>query len=77
MRIDFPQFFGKNSLYFIMVDDNDLKHDVAPSNRDFDLGEMLAIESTPEEERRVLRKLDFVQVRRSCFSEQPSNFRTD
>lgn len=42
-----------------MADENDLKHEVPP-NRDFELGEMLAIESTPEEERKVLRKLDFV-----------------
>lgn len=43
-----------------MVDENDLKHDLEPSANDFDIGQMLAVESTPEEEKGVLRKLDFV-----------------
>lgn len=43
-----------------MVDENDLKRDLDPTSHDVDLGQVLAVESTPEEERKVLRKLDFV-----------------
>ncbi|KAJ5281964.1 hypothetical protein N7478_007336 [Penicillium angulare] len=45
-----------------MVDENDLKHDIEPPSHDFDIGQMLAVESTPEEEKKVLRKLDFVLI---------------
>ena len=43
-----------------MGDEDDLKRHVEPLGHDFDLGQMLAVQSTPEEERKVLRKLDFV-----------------
>ncbi|OQE21757.1 hypothetical protein PENSTE_c011G04086 [Penicillium steckii] len=38
--------------------EHDLKHDIEPVRHDVDIGQMLAVEATPEEERRVLRKLD-------------------
>lgn len=41
-----------------MADKPDLKHDVEPSGHELDIGLMLAVESTPEDEQRVLRKLD-------------------
>lgn len=43
-----------------MGDENDLKRDIETAGHDFDLGPVLAVQSTPEEERKVLRKLDFV-----------------
>lgn len=43
-----------------LQDCRDLKNEVGISERDFDLGQVLNVESTPEEERIVLRKLDFV-----------------
>lgn len=43
-----------------MGDEIDLKRDVSTSGQDLDLGQMLAVQSTPEEERKVLRKLDCV-----------------
>lgn len=45
---------------FTMGDENDLKRDIETAGHDFDLGPVLAVQSTPEEERKVLRKLDFV-----------------
>ncbi|KAJ5618504.1 Major facilitator superfamily domain general substrate transporter [Penicillium herquei] len=45
-----------------MTDENDLKHGVESPGHDFDIGQMLAVECTPEEERKVLRKLDFVLI---------------
>ncbi|CAI7576580.1 unnamed protein product [Penicillium pancosmium] len=41
-----------------MSDERDLKHDIEPTRHDVDIGQMLAVEATPEEERAVLRKLD-------------------
>lgn len=41
-----------------MSDERDLKHDIEPARHDVDIGQMLAVEATPEEERAVLRKLD-------------------
>ncbi|KAJ5979818.1 hypothetical protein N7481_007116 [Penicillium waksmanii] len=41
-----------------MSGERDLKHDIEPSRHDVDIGQMLAVEATPEEERAVLRKLD-------------------
>lgn len=38
----------------------DLKNEIKTPSRDVDLGEMLEVQSTPEEERKVLRKLDSV-----------------
>jgi hypothetical protein len=43
-----------------MCDEVDLKRDVSTLGQDLDLGQMLAVQSTPEDERRVLRKLDCV-----------------
>lgn len=40
------------------MDEHDLKRDFEPARNDVDIGLMLAVESTPEEEKRVLRKLD-------------------
>ncbi|KAJ5198674.1 uncharacterized protein N7498_007791 [Penicillium cinerascens] len=45
-----------------MGDENDLKRDVETTGHDFELGQVLAVQSTPEEERKVLRKLDFVLI---------------
>ncbi|KAJ5219563.1 hypothetical protein N7468_008767 [Penicillium chermesinum] len=45
-----------------MIGENDIKHDVVPQSRNLDIGEMLAVELTPEEERKVLRKLDFILI---------------
>lgn len=42
--------------------EHDLKHDIEPVRHDVDIGQMLAVEATPEEERRVLRKLDCLYV---------------
>ncbi|KAJ5241787.1 uncharacterized protein N7469_000114 [Penicillium citrinum] len=42
--------------------EHDLKHDIEPVRHDVDIGQMLAVEATPEEERRVLRKLDFYLI---------------
>lgn len=44
----------------IMAYEHDLKREIEPTGGDFDIGQVLAVESTPEEERKVLRKLDFV-----------------
>ncbi|CAI7584145.1 hypothetical protein N7533_000366 [Penicillium manginii] len=41
-----------------MSDERDLKHDIEPARHDVDIGQMLAVQATPEEERTVLRKLD-------------------
>lgn len=44
----------------------DLK-EVAPSNtRDVNLGQMLEVQSTPQEERKVLWKLDLLYAPGSC-----------
>lgn len=40
--------------------DKYLKSDVEYSARDFDLGQIVNVESTPEEQRKVLRKLDLL-----------------
>lgn len=49
-----------------LEDTDDLK-EVAPSNtRDVNLGQMLEVEATPEEERRVLWKLDLLYVAEPC-----------
>lgn len=40
----------------------DLKHGIKTPSRDVDIGEMLDVQSTPEEERKVLWKLDTVYV---------------
>ncbi|KAJ5727014.1 Major facilitator superfamily domain general substrate transporter [Penicillium malachiteum] len=45
-----------------MTDENDLKYGFESPRNDFDIAQMLAMESTPEEERKVLRKLDFVLI---------------
>jgi hypothetical protein len=36
------------------------KHDTEYSTRDFDLGQFVNVESTPDEERTVRRKLDYL-----------------
>lgn len=49
-----------------LEDVGDLK-EVAPSNtRDVNLGQMLEVQTTPEEERKVLWKLDLLYASRSC-----------
>ncbi|KAJ5691811.1 hypothetical protein N7462_001234 [Penicillium macrosclerotiorum] len=45
-----------------MANENDLKRNITAPSHDVDLGEVLALESTPEEQRRVLRKLDLVLI---------------
>lgn len=41
-----------------MSDERDLKHEIDRARHDVDIGQMLAVVATPEEERTVLRKLD-------------------
>lgn len=41
-----------------MSNEIDLKRDIEPARHDVDIGQMLAVEATPEEQKRVLRKLD-------------------
>lgn len=41
-------------------DERDLKKEVELSDREIDLRQMLNLESTPEEEQKVLRKLDLM-----------------
>lgn len=43
-----------------MADENDLKRDLETIRPDVDLGQVLAVDATPEEEKRVRRKLDFL-----------------
>lgn len=43
-----------------MADEHDLKQHVNPSGHEFDIGQILSIQSTPEEEKKVLRKLDMM-----------------
>ncbi|KAJ5910649.1 hypothetical protein N7504_005292 [Penicillium tannophilum] len=45
-----------------MADEHDLKHHVDPSGHDFDIGQILSMQSTPEEEKKVLRKLDMILI---------------
>ncbi|KAJ5715574.1 uncharacterized protein N7483_012755 [Penicillium malachiteum] len=45
-----------------MTDESDLKHGVESPVHDFDIGQLLSVASMPEEERKVLRKLDFVLI---------------
>ena len=45
-----------------MPNENDLKQEIQASSHDVDLGQILDVQATPEEERKVLQKLDFVQV---------------
>lgn len=44
------------------IDERDLKRDIETVRQDVDLGQVLAIEVTPEEESRVRRKLDCLCV---------------
>lgn len=43
-----------------MADEHDLKRHVHPADHDFDIGHILSVQSTPEEEKKVLRKLDMM-----------------
>lgn len=38
--------------------DEELKTEIKATGRDVDLGQMLSVQATPEEERKVLRKID-------------------
>jgi hypothetical protein len=42
------------------MDEKGLKGDGESVGRDFDLGQVLAVQATPEEERKVLWKLDLL-----------------
>lgn len=53
--------------------EHDLKHDIEPVRHDVDIGQMLAVEATPEEERRVLRKLDCLYVILANFCNKKSS----
>lgn len=44
------------------IDELDLKRDIDTVRQDVDLGQVLAVDATPEEESRVRRKLDFLYV---------------
>lgn len=44
------------------IDELDLKRDIETVRQDVDLGQVLAVDATPEEESRVRRKLDFLCV---------------
>jgi hypothetical protein len=42
------------------MDEKGLKADGESGGRDFDLGQVLAVQTTPEEERKLLWKLDLL-----------------
>jgi hypothetical protein len=43
-----------------MADEHDLKSHGDPSVQDFEIGQILSMQFTPEEEKKVLRKLDLM-----------------
>lgn len=43
-----------------MPDESDLKRELEAIRPDVDLGQVLAVDATPEEESRVLKKLDLL-----------------
>jgi len=43
-----------------MADEHDLKRHIDQDGHDFDIGHILSVQSTPEEEKKVLRKLDMM-----------------
>lgn len=43
-----------------MADEHDLKRHADPAGHEFDIDQILSMQSTPEEEKKVLRKLDMM-----------------